>query len=50
MFLEELLENELVGIRRAMTLAIHKSFEAEGIEFAYPPQTVFMARDAAATN
>jgi small-conductance mechanosensitive channel len=33
--------------QQAINLAIHGAFEAEGIEFAYPTQTVFVARESA---
>ena len=31
-----------MDIQQAIYLAIHERFEAEGIEFAYPTQTVFV--------
>ena len=34
--------------QQAMNLAIYRKFEAEGIEFAYPTQTLFLQRAAAA--
>ena len=36
--------NLYMDIQQAINLAIHRSFEAAGIEFAYPTQTVFLAR------
>jgi len=33
-----------MDIQQAINLAIHERFEAEGIEFAYPTQTVFLSR------
>lgn len=35
-----------MDIHQAILLQIHERFEQEGIEFAYPTQTVFVARDA----
>lgn len=37
--------NQHMDIQQAIYLAIHERFEAEGIEFAYPTQTVFLAKD-----
>lgn len=34
--------NEYMDIQQAVNLYIHEAFEKEGIEFAYPTQTVFM--------
>jgi small-conductance mechanosensitive channel len=33
-----------MDIQQAINLAIHKAFESEGIEFAYPTQTLFLQR------
>lgn len=35
-----------MDIQQAINLAIHEAFEAEGIEFAYPTQTLFLEREA----
>ncbi len=35
---------EYMDIQQAINLRIHERFEAEGIEFAYPTQTLFLAR------
>jgi small-conductance mechanosensitive channel len=40
--------NQYMDIQQAIYLAIHERFEAEGIDFAYPTQTVFVERSAAA--
>lgn len=37
--------NTYMDIQQAINLNIHEAFEAEGIEFAYPTQTVFVARE-----
>ena len=34
--------NEYMDIQQAINLHIHERFEQEGIEFAYPTQTVFV--------
>ena len=36
--------NEYMDIQQAINLHIHERFEQEGIEFAYPTQTVFMQK------
>lgn len=36
--------NEYMDIQQAINLHIHKRFEVEGIEFAYPTQTVFLQK------
>ncbi len=36
--------NQYMDIQQAINLAIHEAFEAEGIEFAYPTQTLFLQR------
>jgi len=36
--------NQYMDIQQAIYLAIHERFEAEGIEFAYPTQTLFIER------
>jgi small-conductance mechanosensitive channel len=44
--------NLYMDIQQAVNFAIHERFEAEGIEFAYPTQTLFVERggaDVAAT-
>lgn len=33
-----------MSVQQAINLEIHKAFEAEGIEFAYPTQTLFLER------
>jgi small-conductance mechanosensitive channel len=33
-----------MDILQAVNLALHRKFEAEGIEFAYPTQTLFLER------
>jgi small-conductance mechanosensitive channel len=38
--------NEYMNIQEAILLHIHERFEQEGIEFAYPTQTVFMQQNA----
>lgn len=40
--------NVYMDIQQAVNLYIHEKFEAEGIEFAYPTQTIFMAASAPA--
>lgn len=43
--------NKYMDIQQAVNLTIFERFEAEGIEFAYPTQTLYMVRtDAAATR
>lgn len=37
--------NRYMDIQQAINLEIHRRFEAEGIEFAYPTQTLFLQRD-----
>lgn len=39
--------NLYMDIQQAINLRIHERFEEEGIEFAYPTQTVYVAREAA---
>jgi small-conductance mechanosensitive channel len=34
--------NQYMDIQQSIYLAIHEGFEAEGIEFAYPTQTLFL--------
>jgi len=36
--------NQYMDIQQAINLEIHEAFEAEGIEFAYPTQTLFLQR------
>lgn len=36
--------NKYMDIQQSIYLAIHEAFENEGIEFAYPTQTLFLAR------
>jgi small-conductance mechanosensitive channel len=36
-----------MDIQQAINLRIHERFEEEGIEFAYPTQTLFLARQGA---
>jgi len=38
--------NQYMDIQQAINLEIHEAFEAEGIEFAYPTQTLFLQRCA----
>jgi small-conductance mechanosensitive channel len=38
--------NDYMNIQQAVNLRLHERFEAEGIEFAYPTQTLFLARSA----
>jgi len=38
---------EYMDLRHAINLAIYEKFYAEGIEFAYPTQTVFLEREQA---
>lgn len=35
---------QYMDIQQAINLAIHEAFEAEGIEFAYPSQTLLLRR------
>jgi small-conductance mechanosensitive channel len=39
--------NAYMDIQQEINLQIHERFEAEGIEFAYPTQTVFLAQASA---
>ena len=39
--------NAYMDIQQAVNFAIHERFESEGIEFAYPTQTLYLARQAA---
>jgi small-conductance mechanosensitive channel len=39
--------NTYMDRQQAINLAIHEAFEEEGIDFAYPTQTVFVARESA---
>ena len=39
--------NTYMDIQQAINLCIHERFEAEGIEFAYPTQTLFLRRQEA---
>ncbi len=39
--------NDYMDIQQAVNLRVHERFEAEGIEFAYPTQTVFVAGERA---
>jgi len=40
--------NQYMDIQQAIYLAIHERFEEEGIEFAYPTQTLFLERPESA--
>jgi len=40
--------NTYMDIQQAINLRIHEQFENQGIEFAYPTQTLFLAREQAA--
>jgi small-conductance mechanosensitive channel len=40
--------NLYMDVQQAINLTIHKRFEEQGIEFAYPTQTVFLPRTGAA--
>jgi small-conductance mechanosensitive channel len=42
--------NLYMDIQQTINLRIHESFEQEGIEFAYPTQTVFIAQTHADTK
>jgi small-conductance mechanosensitive channel len=39
--------NRYMDIQQAINLRIHERFEADGIEFAYPTQLLYLARAAA---
>ncbi|MEX1113021.1 MAG: mechanosensitive ion channel family protein, partial [Patescibacteria group bacterium] len=39
--------NDYMDVQQAVNLRVHERFEAEGIEFAYPTQTVFVAGESA---
>jgi small-conductance mechanosensitive channel len=41
--------NRYMDIQQAINFAIHERFEQEGIEFAYPTQTLYVARPAGAS-
>jgi len=41
--------NAYMDVQQAINLRIVERFEAEGIEFAYPTQTIFLERDTADT-
>ena len=36
--------NDYMNIQQAVNLRLHERFEQEGIEFAYPTQTLILAR------
>jgi len=42
--------NLYMDCQQAINLDIHERFETEGIEFAYPTQTLFLARDPGSGN
>jgi small-conductance mechanosensitive channel len=42
--------NEYMDIQQAINLNIHEQFEKEGIEFAYPTQTVFIEQATGASS
>ena len=42
--------NEYMDIQQAINLGIHEQFEQEGIEFAYPTQTVFLEQPTGAST
>ena len=42
--------NEYMDIQQAINLSIHEQFEQEGIEFAYPTQTVFLEQSTGAST
>lgn len=42
--------NLYMDCQEAINLKIHERFEAEGIEFAYPTQTLFLAREGGDSN
>jgi small-conductance mechanosensitive channel len=42
--------NLYMDIQQAINLFIHRRFEEEGIEFAYPTQTLYVARDPGAED
>ena len=37
--------NKYMDIQQAINLKIYKEFEKQGIEFAYPTQTLFVTKD-----
>lgn len=39
--------NDYMDIQQAVNIRVHERFETEGIEFAYPTQTVFVAGESA---
>jgi small-conductance mechanosensitive channel len=39
-----------MDIQQAVNLAIHEAFESNGIEFAYPTQTLFLEGAASAVT
>jgi len=41
--------NTYMNIQQAINLRIHEAFEKEGIEFAYPTQTLFVEKGGAGT-
>jgi len=42
--------NLYMDIQQTINLELFRQFEAEGISFAYPTQTLFLARETAAAN
>jgi len=37
--------NEYMDIQQAVNLQVHEQFEQQGIEFAYPTQTLFVQKN-----
>jgi small-conductance mechanosensitive channel len=42
--------NQYMDCQQAINLKIHESFENEGIDFAYPTQTLFLRREGEASG
>jgi small-conductance mechanosensitive channel len=42
--------NRYMDIQQSINLKIHRAFAREGIEFAYPTQTLFLSRPCVATE
>ncbi len=47
-FVESAAFNDYADIQQAINTSIFEAFEQQGIEFAYPSQTIFMAKDSKA--
>jgi small-conductance mechanosensitive channel len=39
--------NTYMDIQQTVNLYLHERFDTEGIEFAYPTQTLFLAKESA---